>query len=72
MRPVQLRAEFAGDATGETCLPIVVAEDDEAVLILHFAADAKLPPRSLLTVHAESSSDGLPIYGRQSLPLDRR
>lgn len=73
MRPIQLRAEFAGDATGATCLPIVVAEgSNEAVLILHFAADAKLPPRSLLTVHAESSSDGLPIYGRQSLRLDRR
>ena len=73
MQQVRLQVEFDLDATGATCAPVVVPEGtNEAVLTLQFATDAKLSPRSVLTVHAESSSDGLPVYGRQSLRLERR
>lgn len=73
MQPIRLRAEFDSAASGATYRPVVVSDGStEAVLTLQFAADAKLPPRSVLTLHAESSFDGLPIYGRHSLRLEMR
>jgi hypothetical protein len=73
MQPVLLKAEFESAATGATCAPIVVPEgSSEAVLSLHFAPDAKLPPRTVLTIQAESSFADLPIYGRHSLRLETR
>lgn len=73
MQPVLLKAEFESTATGATCAPVVVPEgSNEAVLSLHFAPDAKLPPRTVLTLQAESSFAGLPIYGRHSLRLETR
>lgn len=73
MQPIRLRAEFAAGAKGVTCESATVDEkQNEATLTLRFGADAELPPRSILTLHAESSHDGLPIFGHTTLRLEAR
>lgn len=73
MQSIRLRAEFAAGSSGVSSPPVVVAENqDEVQIPLHFSDAAELPPRSTLTLHAESSHDGLPIYGRSTLRLEAR
>ena len=71
MQPVTLRLVSPKSATGITCEPVEVGGDqDRATLVLHFAPDAVLPPRMKLEIKAESSHNGLPIYGTTSFRLE--
>jgi hypothetical protein len=52
--------------------PVTVNSDQsEATLTVNFAPDAVIPPRSTLTIQAESSRNGLPIYGRASFRMEK-
>ncbi len=73
MQPVAIRLEPLDSATGISCDPIVLTNDKRtATLKLRFAKDAKIPPRVSVTLQAESSSAGLPVYAQASFRLELR
>ncbi len=72
MDPITLRIEQPAGIPPLNAEPVTVNGDQtSATLTLNFAADALIPPRSTLIIHAASSRDGLPIYGRTSVRLER-
>ena len=73
MAPVKLRLVSPSGVVGIECDPVEVGIDqDRATLLLRVAANAQQPPRVLIEIHAESSRDGLPIYGKTSFRLESR
>ena len=71
--PVRLRVAIPDDFSGVTATAVdVPTADGEARIELAFATDARLPPRSTIELHAESSRDGLPVYAQSSLRLERQ
>lgn len=72
MDPITLRIEQPAGIPPLNAEPVTVNGDQtSATLTLNFAPDALIPPRSTLIIHAASSRDGLPIYGRTSVRLER-
>ena len=68
---VRVRIELPMNCRGITCEPVTVAADaQEATLMLNVAENAVFPPRTTLSVEAESSRDGLPVFARSSLRLE--
>jgi hypothetical protein len=71
MQPVMLRLVPPADASGIECDPVEAAIDQErAIMTFRFAPTAVLPPRTTIAIKAESSRDGLPIYGMASFRLE--
>ncbi len=71
MQPITLRLAPTAGVVGIECDPVEVGSDqNRAVLTLRFAPEAKLPPRTTIEIKAESSRDGLPIYGTASFRLE--
>jgi hypothetical protein len=71
--PVRIRVSIPDDISGVTATSVdVPATEGEARLELAFASDARLPGRSVIELHAESSRDGLPVYAQTSLRLERQ
>jgi hypothetical protein len=71
MSPITLSLKLPTGVQGVTCEPIQVNETQSQVaLTIHFSPDAVLPPRTTLSIKAESSRDGLPIYGTTSFRIE--
>ncbi|HND53553.1 MAG TPA: hypothetical protein PLV92_14185, partial [Pirellulaceae bacterium] len=71
--PVRLRVAIPEEFSGVTSKPSGgLNADGDFQIELFFAADANLPPRTALELHAESVRDGLPVYAQTSLRLDRQ
>lgn len=71
MGPVTLKLDPLRGVTGLSCDPVeVAAGQSQAALVLKFTPDAVLPPRATLTIRAESTRAGLPIYGQTSFRLE--
>ncbi|MDB5338610.1 MAG: putative pre-peptidase [Planctomycetaceae bacterium] len=72
MEPVTLRIEQPAGVPPLNSDPVTVnADQSTATLTLNFARDAIIPPRTNLTIQAESSRGGLPIYGRATFRLEK-
>ena len=72
MESVTLRVELPRGSSFLKSEPVTVTPDqNEATLTLNIASDASIPPRSTLTIQAESSRAGLPIYGQASFRLEQ-
>lgn len=73
MNPVRLSVEAADDLPGLQCEPVVVPTTDErAILRVKFPEQTISPRRTLLTIVAESSRDGLVIYGKTGIRIEAR
>ncbi len=71
MQPIMLRLVPTASVVGIECDPVQVGNDQSrAELTLRFTPEAKLPPRTTIEIKAESSRDGLPIYGTASFRLE--
>ncbi|MCE9605516.1 MAG: PPC domain-containing protein [Planctomycetia bacterium] len=71
MGPIKLRLHPPAGVAGLDCDSVEVGVDANlAVLTLRVADRATLPPRTTIEVKAESSHDGLPIYGTTSFRLE--
>ena len=71
MQEITIQVELPEEFSGVHCEPVLVSSDqEEAVLTLKFDADAKFPPRSEVTIRAESIHAGLPVYGQASFRLE--
>lgn len=72
MDNVTLKIEQPAGVPPLNAEPITVSADQsEGVITLNIAPDAVIPPRSTLTILAESSRNGLPIYGRASFRIEK-
>ena len=72
MESVPLRIEQPAGMPPLNAEPVtVISDQSEATLTVNLAPDAVIPPRSTLTIQAESSRNGLPIYGRASFRLEK-
>lgn len=70
---VRLRVAIPDDFSGVAAKTVDQSTaDGEVRLELTFAADAVVPPRAVVELHAESLRDGLPVYAQASLRLDRQ
>lgn len=70
---VRLRVAIPDEFSGVAAKPVDQSTaDGEVRLELTFAADAAVPPRAVVELHAESLRDGLPVYAQASLRLDRQ
>jgi len=73
MGPIKLRLNPPDGVVGLDCDSVEVGADANlAVLTLRVADQAKLPPRTTIEVKAESSQNGLPIYGTTSFRMESR
>lgn len=71
MQPITLRLAPPKGVVGIECEPLEVGMDqDIAVLTLRFSPTAVLAPRTTIEIKAESSRDGLPVYGATSFRLE--
>lgn len=71
MRPITLRLAPPEGVVGIECEPVSVDVDrNRAILTLRISSEAVLPPRTTIEIKAESSRDGLPIYGTTSFRLE--
>ena len=70
---VRLRVAIPDEFSGVAAKTVDESTTDgEVRLELTFAADAAVPPRAVVELHAESQRDGLPVYAQASLRLDRQ
>jgi hypothetical protein len=73
MQPVTIRLSLPPEVVGIECDPVKVgADQDRATLMLRFAPNATVPRRVSIGIEAESSRDGLPIYGKCRFRLETR
>jgi hypothetical protein len=71
MQPITLRLKLPSEAQGLLCEPIeLTAEQNHGTLTLRFSDSVSLPPRTTVSIMAESSRDGLPIFGTTSFRLE--
>jgi hypothetical protein len=71
MQSIKLQLAPPKGIVGIECESVEVgAGENRATLMLHFASDAVIPPRATIEIKAESSHDGLPIYGTTSFRLE--
>ena len=73
MEPITLRLSPPDGEFGIERQPVTVAADqDHATLTLRFSTAALPPSRTTIEIKAESSRNGLPIYGVASFRLESR
>ncbi len=71
MQPITLRLAPPAGVVGIECEPVEASIDqDRVVLTLRFAPKVALPSRATIEIKAESSHEGLPIYGTTSFRLE--
>lgn len=71
MLPITLQLKLPDATTGVACEPVQIdAAQNRATLTLRFSESVSLPPRTTVSLLAQSSRDGLPIYGSASFRLE--